>query len=173
MTKKAPSPLEILTRNFVADFAEMLEKERAGKQPAQDIARALIRCIFEDARQCFDEREVRKWFGQFGPQGSREQSQHRRAVLVTIYAREGKPPKKTFAREMAQLNARLIEAGKLDELVGSGTSDPDLMYDYLKKTLRVEKNRRKLESRYAMYQELQKEQGGVKVFEITPWGKHF
>jgi hypothetical protein len=171
MARRVLSQLEILTRDFCDNFEEQARREMAQQEGRKFdpspflIANTFVGHIFRELRWRMREPVVRVAFGRYGPRKPSEEINQRRRHFIWSYAREyareGKPPKKkTFAREMAQHNARMIKAGKREFLVGSGTTDTNLMHDYLKKTLRVKKWRDMVERECVFFRERHKEQGG-------------
>jgi hypothetical protein len=172
--KLAFDSLETLTAKFCDDFTDELVRRAAQRYVPQ--LGVIVGFLFRELCDRASEQVVRETFGEYGPKGPREESERRRRRLLVSYVVRGKPPKKTFAKAMARWNAQQIEDGTPAAVIGSGTPDPDLMYDYLKKTLRQKKYRNMLDEMSTLYEEeLRKEQasGRVRMSLITPWGKFF
>jgi hypothetical protein len=142
-----------LVREVYQRFAEEAKKDNIRR-----VEHSIVGLLFLELRHHYSDLSVRESFGRHAPLKPRQRSGWRRESFIMAYAREGRPPKKTFARKMAQINARLIAKGMHERLIGSGTPDPDLMHDYLKKTLKVKKNRDSLDHWCAYYRS--KSEGG-------------
>jgi hypothetical protein len=161
--------LEVLTREFCDNFAAALRKEWGTRLQPGQIEAWIVGNIYMEPCQRIPQQDVSKRFVEFRQLTPRERSENRRFELLQKYVFKGKPPKKTFAKEMALQNARMIKDGeKRSRLIGSGTTDPDLMYDYLKKTLRQKKWRDLVELFSERAERLGKE--GGKVFRNYPMG---
>jgi hypothetical protein len=136
---RPPSRFQILAREFCDNFekgARYLTWRGTARSPSL-LGEFLLLNIFLELKKRLGERAVRELFAEFAPKKPHAAAAIRQKMLLFKYFSNGKPPKRTFAREMAKQNADALKNGKPEFLWGSGATDTDTMLGYLKDALKA------------------------------------
>ena len=123
---------------------------RDGSDPLRDdrvpdsvvsVERLLLELFFSTFRDRLSEKEVRQLFGEFGPKTPRQLQHDQYGRLIALLAWYGCPPKKRFAREVADLNRRL----RPEERYAAGATTSEAVLVYLNRVLKQKAYRDLLE----------------------------